>query len=371
MKLAELTRQGNEYTDERPGAAFRELMRERARGPATLGNLPGEVCERAMAMILSGEATPAQAAGFLLVGRAAGDSPEELAAYTKALRKFVREIPSDEPVVNVAGGFDGKLRTQNIGAVSSIVAAAAGAKVVMVGGKNISPKEGRTNFDALNELSISAPQTLKETEYSLQRHGFAATSPEHYLPELHALTPLRWEMTRRTVLNVVEKLVSPVPSASLMVGVTHASSIKGVPEALVRLGTPLALVYQAVEGSDEAAPDGTSALVLVRGGEVEPFEVEPESLGLSWATRSDVPGIGGNEAGVLRSVLSGESGRVLNLVLYNAALRLWMSGGAVGGLSEGLVGAVERVRGAVESGAAAETLESLCGSGDITDAPAD
>lgn len=43
---------------------------------------PG-LCEQAMELILSGGATPAQIGGFLLVGRAVGDSPAELAAYAR------------------------------------------------------------------------------------------------------------------------------------------------------------------------------------------------------------------------------------------------------------------------------------------------
>ena len=65
---------------------FQEILRERARGPKNLGPLDTEMCERAMDMILTGEATPAQIGGFLLVGRAAGDDAQELAGYTRALR---------------------------------------------------------------------------------------------------------------------------------------------------------------------------------------------------------------------------------------------------------------------------------------------
>lgn len=168
-----------------------------------------------MRAILSGEATPAQAAGFLLVGRAAGDSPPEMAAYARAAASFVREIDAPgKNIVTVAGGFDGKLRTLNVGAASSLVAAAAGAKVLMVGCEKTPPKEGRTVFEAFRGLGVSAPQPLDEAANSLQTRGFAATSTEHYLPELHALLGLRWEMARRTVLNVVEKLVSPIPGSA-------------------------------------------------------------------------------------------------------------------------------------------------------------
>ncbi|MEJ7820316.1 MAG: hypothetical protein WKF44_08425, partial [Rubrobacteraceae bacterium] len=60
---------------------FREILKQRARGPSHLGELDPASCERAMELILTGEATPAQIGGFLLVGRAVGDSAAETAAY--------------------------------------------------------------------------------------------------------------------------------------------------------------------------------------------------------------------------------------------------------------------------------------------------
>lgn len=99
------------------GGGFHEILKERARGPKNLGPMETDMCERAMGMILSGEATPAQIGGFLLVGRAAGDDARELTGYARALRSYVREmeVPSGPPTVTVTGGFDGKLRTFNVG----------------------------------------------------------------------------------------------------------------------------------------------------------------------------------------------------------------------------------------------------------------
>ncbi len=339
---------------ERPGEAFREILKERARGPSQLGHLEPELCERAMTMILSGRATPAQTAGFLLVGRAAGDSPSEIAAYARGASRFVREIEAtSENVATVAGGFDGKLRTLNIGAAASLVAAAAGAKVLMVGGECTPPKEGRTVFDALRNLGIQAPQPLDEAARSLESHGFAATSTEHYLPELYALLGLRWEMARRTSLNVVEKIVSPVPGPVPMVGITHGSFLDTVSQALIEAGVERALVFQAIEGSDEAPLDGKSSLALVREGGVEEFRVEPESLALGRTTRSQIPWQGeGGEANRVMAALAGKDGAVRDLITYNAALRSWMSDG--GSLEE----SAERVHAALDSGAAAKLAES-------------
>jgi len=93
-------------------------------------------------------------------------------------------------------------------------------------------------------------------------------------------------MVRRTALNVVEKLVSPLSISPLMVGITHPPFLESLPVALAELGTQRALVYQAVEGSDEVPLDGNSSLVLVRNGEVEESSVSHRSLLVSVGPRS-------------------------------------------------------------------------------------
>lgn len=342
----------------RRGEDFREILKTRARGPEHLGPLSPETCERAMELILSGAATPAQIGGFLLVGRAAGDHPSEMAAYARAARSFVRKIraPEGPPVLTVTGGFDGKLRTLNVGAAASIIGAAAGARMLMLGCDGTPPKEGRTTFDALRSLGIIAPQTLREADSSLAEHGFAAMGVDQYLPELYALLGLRSEMARRTVLNVVEKLVSPVSGSRFLIGITHRPFLRSVSEALARLGVERALVVQAIEGSDEAPLDGNSSLVRLHGGETEELCVSPDSLGLSKVTRAQVPWLGReDETGRVLDALAGGEAPVLDLLLYNAALRLWTTDVE----DATLVHNIERARAAIESGAALKLLETL------------
>ena len=308
---------------------FAPYLKVLARGPDSLADLEPEVAEKATELILRGVASPAQIAGFFLIGRAKGNSASELAAISRAMRRFCRpiEAPPGPPVVTVTGGFDGKTRTFNVGAAASLVAAAAGGRILVLGGEDVPPKAGRTNIDALRNLGMKAPQTLDEASSSLKEHGFAATTPEHYLPELHGLLQLRREMVRRTALNVSEKLVSPVPASRILVGMTHRYPfLKTIPEALVDLGVDRALVFQAIEGSDEAPLDGNSALVWVKDGKLEEFRIPPESLGLLRATKASVPwNDPEDEARRLFSALNGEEGPVSDLVLYNAALRLWVA----------------------------------------------
>ena len=340
------------------GEEFREILKLRARGPAHLGSLDPGLCERAMELMLSGSATPVQIGGFLLVGRAVGDSPAEMAAYARPMLSLARpiEAPEGPPVVTVTGGFDGKIMTFNVGAAASLVAAAAGGRVLMLGCKGTPPKEGRTIFEALRSLGISSPYTAIEVELSLAEHGFAATSTEYYLLELHALLELRWEMMRRTVLNVVEKIASPIPDSRMMVGIIHRSFLKSVPMALMELGVEQALVFQAIEGSDEAPLDGNSSLVRVRSGETEEFRVSPDSVGLSRVTRADIPWKNvEDETSRSLAALQGKVGPIEDLILYNAALRLWAAENA----GTSLAGWVESAREALHSGAALRLLDRL------------
>ena len=337
---------------------FAPYLKELARGPDSLQDLDPQTAREATELILRGVATPAQAAGFFLIGRAKGNGAEELAGIAAGLRALIHPIEAagDARVVAVAGGFDGKLRTANVGAVSSLVTAATGGKVVLLAGEDIPPKSGRTGLDALRNLGVPAPQTLEEARSSLAEGGFAAVSPRHYLPELDGLRQLRREMVRRTVLNVAEKLVSPVPGARMMVGITHRRPfLETMPDALRALGVERALVFQAVEGSDEAPPDGASALLLVTADGDEDVKFSPEDLGLGRATRADIPWKGEEaEAEILLGALSGEEGPVLDLILYNAALRLWLANEAIP-----LASHVKSAREAISSGAASALLDRM------------
>lgn len=227
----------------------------------------------------------------------------------------------------------------------------------MLGCEGTPPKEGRTAFDAQRDLGVPSPHSLVEAEISLAEQGFAATSIEHYLPEFHALLDFRWEMMRRTVLNVLEKIVSPIPGSRMMVGINHRPFLESIATALIDLGVEHALVYGAIEGSDEAPLDGTSSLVRVRSGETEEFHVSPHSVGLSRATRADIPWKDAeDETSRSLAALEGKAGPVRDLILYNASLRLWTAAADEG---TSLAGSVERAREALNSGAALRLLDRL------------
>jgi anthranilate phosphoribosyltransferase len=98
-------------------------------------------------------------------------------------------------------------------------------------------------------------------------------------------------------------------------------------------------------------------LVWVRDGRVDEFRVPPESLGLCRATKANVPWKDSeDEARCLLGALAGEEGPVHDLILYNAALRLWIADEAAS-----LEDHLEEARAALRSGGALELVDRLRG----------
>jgi len=180
-----------------------DLSREDARG--------------VMGSIMSGEATPAQIAGFLIALRAKGETADEITGCAEAMRDHVLAVrPKRDDLVDTAGtGGDGA-GTFNISTAAALVAAAAGAGVAKHGNRAVSSSSG--SADVLEALGFDLDLPGKRIARSIDELGFGFLfAPTHH-PAMRHAAPVRRELAARTVFNVLGPLTNPAGARAQVVG---------------------------------------------------------------------------------------------------------------------------------------------------------
>jgi anthranilate phosphoribosyltransferase len=307
-----------------------------------------------MAVIMAGEATPAQIAGFLVALRAKGETAEEIAGCAEAMREHVLHVsPARTDLVDVVGtGGDGS-NTYNISTAAALVAAAAGAAVAKHGNRAASSQTGAA--DVLEALGFELELPPERIERSIDELGFGFLFAQAHHPAMRHAAPVRRELATRTVFNVLGPLTNPAGARALVLGVYSPELARTLADALVRLATTRAYVVHGAGGIDELSPCGPNLVCEVESGSVHEYELDPLELGIERCDPAELRGGDpATNATALREVLAGADGGHRSAVILNAA-----GGIAAAGHAESLREGIALARDAIDSGAAAVRLDQL------------
>ncbi len=319
----------------------------------------------AMDAIMSGAATNAQIAAFLVALRMKGETVEELIGFAQVMRqKVVRVRTRGDEVAGLTGtdremlidtcGTGGDASgTFNVSTVTAFVVAGAGLKVAKHGNRSSSTLCG--SADVVETLGISLELTPAQVGRCIDEIGIGFM----YAPLLHTamkhVMPARREIGVRTVFNLLGPLTNPAGANAQVIGVASAGLTEPLARVLAELGTIRAFVVHGADGLDEISNTGESQISEVHEGVVRSSRVRPEDFGLPRATIRDLRGGDrGENAQIIRLVLGGEPGPRRDIVLMNAAAAL-VAGGKARDLKEG-VGMASQ---SIDSGAAASKLAAL------------
>jgi anthranilate phosphoribosyltransferase len=317
-------------------------------------DLDAAAAKAAMDEIMSGEATAAQTAGFLVALSAKGETADEIAGCAEAMRAHVVPVtPVREDLVDTAGtGGDGA-RTLNISTAAALVAAAAGAAVAKHGNRAVSSASG--SADVLEALGFDLELEPERIAQSIDELGFGFIfAPAHHPGFRHA-APVRRELGVRTVFNVLGPLTNPAGARAQVVGVYSPELAPVIADVLCRLGARRAFVVHGAAGIDELSPAGPNLVYEVEEGSVRSRTIDPVDLGVERCAPEALRGGTPEEnATAIRAVLGGEGGGHRDAVLLNAAGAI-----AAAGHAEDLAEGLAIARDAVDSGAAAKRLERL------------
>lgn len=315
--------------------------------------LDAATARAAFETVMSGEATPAQIAAFLMGLRVRGETVEEITAGATVMRERALRVTAPADAIDIVGtGGDG-IGTWNISTATAIVVAAAGVPVAKHGNRKASSLSGTA--DALQELGVNLDIDPATIARCIEKAGIGFMFAQAHHSAMKHVAPVRADLGIKTVFNMLGPLSNPALVKRQLLGVFAASWVEPFAEVLRNLGSDSAWVVHGSDGMDEITTTGPSTVAELKNGKIRVFEVTPEEAGLRRASIEELKG--GNpaeNAAAIRRLFDGEAGAYRDIVLLNAAAALIVSGKA-SNLKEGVAAAAN----IVDSGSAKETLAKL------------
>lgn len=311
----------------------------------------------AMNEIMEGAATPTQIAGFGIALRMKGETAAEVGGMAAAMLAHAAPLSIPGSLTDLVGTGGDRAHTVNISTMGTIVAAAAGVRMVKHGNRAASSQCGTA--DVLEALGVVIDLPPSQTEKLAEETGVVFLFAPLYHPALrHAAVPRR-ELGVPTVFNFIGPVANPARPQAQAVGVADARMGQVLAGVLAGRGCS-ALVFHGDDGLDELTTTGPSTVWLTRDGAVEQIRFDPAELGIPRCQPADLRG-GDPEwnAAVVRSMLTGQPGPVRETVLLNAAAALVAHAGVPesSDLPQALAGAYASAASAVDSGAASSLLD--------------
>lgn len=342
---------------------FSQFIAKIGKGQKASKDLTWEEAKQAMRLLVEGQATPTQIGAFLLAMRVKMESITELAAFTSAAREYVPPLPVPRrlPLVDLPT-YAGKQDTFHVSVGAAIVAAAAGASILMHGHEGIPGRPG--TVEVLAKLGLPTDLPPKQVAEEVTAKGFAYLDISLYHPPVGRFLDLRRELGVRSLFHPVAKMLNPARAVSQVIGLSHPPYFEKTAEALLMLGSKRALVIRGSEGEPELSIASATKVLEVREERITPLTLAPKDAGLplgSFQTMAGFPpGQLDQEAALLRRILHREvPGGQRDWVILNAAMLLYAAGKAAS-----IAAGVPVAQQAMDSGAAARKLAELTTAGE-------
>lgn len=309
----------------------------------------------AMNEIMSGSATSAQIAGFAVALRAKGETPAEVTGLARTMLERAVPLSVEGPVVDIVGTGGDRAHTVNVSTMAAIVAAAAGARVVKHGNRAASSSCGAA--DVLEHLGVVLDLPPAGTAQVAVEAGIAFCFAPFYHPALRFVGPARKELGIPTVFNFLGPLTNPARPQAQAIGIFDPGMLPVVAGVFAERGVS-ALVFRGDDGLDELTTATTSTVWVVREGTATRTVFDPAALGIP---RSPADALRGGDvvfnARAVHDLLQGGTGPIRDAVLLNAAAALVALEGVGEDLEAAMSAGYARAAQAVDSGAAATTLD--------------
>ncbi len=176
-----------------------------------------EEARQVMNEIMKGNVNHSLLAGLLIALKVKGESAEEVAGFTIAMReRGIKLNYPDDNVIDVCGTGGDNSGTFNISTAAAFVAAGAGVKVAKHGNRSISSNCG--SADVLSELGVNINLTAEKSIEALNKIGITFLFAPQYHPAMKYAAQVRKELGTKTIFNLLGPLTNPAGVKKQIIG---------------------------------------------------------------------------------------------------------------------------------------------------------
>ncbi len=322
------------------------------------GNLDQDEMIGVMRQVMTGGATPAQIAGFLVALRMKGESLDEITGAVIVMRELASsvDVEGDHLVDIVGTGGDGA-SIFNVSTASALVVSVAGARVVKHGNRSISSKSG--SADLLEAAGVRIDLKPEQVARCVREMGIGFMfAPMHHSAMKYAAAP-RKELGIRTLFNILGPMTNPAGVKRQVTGVFDRPLCRPVAEVLNRLGSERVLVVHSEDGLDEISIAGPTFVTELDRGRIREYVLAPEDFGIPRQSLSGLAVKGASDSlALIKSALAGQeleqAAKAADMIALNAGAAIYAAG-----VADNLAQGVTMAQDVIASGLAREKLLDL------------
>jgi len=317
-------------------------------------NLSATDMREVMRIIMTGQATDAQIAGFLIALRCKGETIDEIAAAVEVMRELASKVNvTGEHVIDTCGtGGDGA-NTFNISTTCAFVVAAAGGQVAKHGNRSVSSSCG--SADLLEAAGVNLNLTVEQVARCVNDIGVGFLfAPKYHGAMKYTIGP-RKEMAVRTLFNLLGPLSNPAGAPNQLIGVFAKEWVEPMAQVLKKLGSQHVLVVSADDGLDEISIAAQTNVAELKDGVVSTYTITPEAVGFKRASLQELAVTDAvSSLTMVKAVLDNQPGAARDIVALNAGAAIYAAN-----ITDSLLAGIDKAQEVLASGAARAKFDAL------------
>ena len=283
-------------------------------------NLNFEESKLAFEILMSGKASDEQIFSFLTLLSEKGEVAEEIAGGVYILRNKSKRVNVENCIDTCGTGGDG-MHTLNISTASALLLASMGIKIAKHGNKAVSSKCG--SGDVLEALKIKIDLEPKDIEKEINVNNFGFMFAPNYHSAMRFVGPIRKQIGKRTIFNLIGPLSNPALVKRQVVGVFDKKLLKVFADGLKNLDIKFAWIVSSEDGLDEISPYEKTNVIQLKDGKISEIIIDPYLLNVNADKFENLIGDDANfNAAKMIDIFKGEDNDFSKAVCLNAAAGL-------------------------------------------------